>query len=69
MKDLIIKNKILCLLIIVGVFSFYWYSYRPYEVSKECIKTALEKATHIEGDQTDARYFFWRCERERGIGE
>jgi hypothetical protein len=69
MKDLINKNKILCLLIVVGVFSFYWYSYRPYVVSKGCIQTALENAKGVDGDQTDARYFFWKCEKQHGIGQ
>lgn len=47
--------------------TFYWYSVRPYQVTKFCIQTATDRATEINGDQTDARYLFWKCQKQHGI--
>ena len=62
------KFIILIALIILGS-AFYWYSYRPYYVTKLCITASINRATEIEGDQTDARYFFWKCQRQNGLAE
>lgn len=69
MRDFIEKNKILCLAVVILALGFYWYSYRPYAVAKTCIQVALDRANEVQGDQTDARYFFWKCQRQHGIGE
>lgn len=60
------KYIILILLIILG-FSFYWYSYRPYNITKLCIISAVVKANEIKGDQTGARYYFWKCQKQHGL--
>ena len=56
---------IIVLVLILG--TFYWYSYRPTHITKLCITFAIDKAKEIEGDQTDARYFFWKCQKQYGL--
>ena len=62
------KYIILISLVILGL-TFYWYSYRPYHTIKLCINSATDRVNTIRGDQTDMRYFFWRCEKENGLAE
>jgi len=62
------KYIILLILIILG-FIFYWYSYRPYYITKLCITFVIDKVKEIEGDQTDMRYFFWKCQKQYGLTE
>ncbi len=62
------KNSIFILIVILSV-TFYWYSYRPYKVNRSCIAYAKEWANNIEGDQTDVRYAFWKCQKEHGLSE
>ncbi len=37
------KNKYLILVIIILGFLFYWYSYRPEQIKKECYKESYDK--------------------------
>ena len=64
------KFIILIALIILG-FAFYWYSYRPTQIVKLCIKVAYERAIEANGDnaQRDVRYFFWKCQKQNGLVE
>ena len=62
------KYIILIALIILG-FIFYWYSYRPYRITKLCITSAVDRANEIKGGQTSARYFFWKCQKQYGLAE
>jgi hypothetical protein len=59
-------NKILLLVFIVIALGFYWYSYRPYLINKTCIVYGVEQAKEIKGDQSDVRYFFWKCQMQYG---
>lgn len=54
--------------VIFGVL-FCWYSYRPYYVTKLCFASAVNKVIEIEGDQTDMRYFLWKCQKQHGLPE
>ena len=70
------KGKIFLMvaLLIIMSAAFYWYSFRPYLVTKECISTSMEIVKELReekgsGDQTDVRYFFWRCQKEHGLSE
>lgn len=62
------KYIILITLIILS-FAFYWYSYRPSRVSKLCMTYAMTRVTERGGDQSDVRYFFWKCQKEYGLTE
>lgn len=62
------KYIVLIALIILG-FIFYWYSYRPYYINKLCINFSINKVTENGGDQTDVRYFFWKCQKQHGLLE
>lgn len=62
------KYIILILLVILGL-AFYWYSYRPYHITKLCMDSSMKRVTEITGDQTDARYFFWKCQKQYGLTE
>ena len=44
MKKFIQKNWFKLLIILLLIFSFYWYEWRPYIARKECIKKIAEKA-------------------------
>lgn len=57
---------IILVVMIFGVL-FYWYSYRTYYINKLCISSAMERVKG-GGDQTDVRYFFWKCQKEHGLG-
>ncbi len=60
------KYLILVMLIILG-FSFYWFLYYPYHVTKLCIESAVNKTNTQWGDQTDVRYYFWKCQKQYGL--
>jgi len=62
------KYIILITLMILGL-TFYWYSYRPYHITKLCINYSMYRVKEIEGDQTDMRYFFWKCQKQYGLTE
>jgi hypothetical protein len=54
-------------IILVAGIAFYWYSYRPYHITKFCIKASAEEANKIHGNQTDTRYLFWQCQKFYGL--
>lgn len=51
------------------VLIFYWYSYRPSQITKLCMKVSMDRVQELNGDQVDARYFFWKCQKQHGIAE
>lgn len=64
-------------LLIIGGFLFYWYEYRPSQITKECANTAKEKAIkkrQVNEDTTEEKfltndyntYFEW-CLQEKGM--
>ena len=63
-----VTNRLLYIFLILA-FAFYWYSYRPYQISKLCIQIGVDAANTRHGDQSDARYYFWKCQKQHGITE
>lgn len=55
--------------LIILVLMGYWFCYRPYQDTKVCIQQALSQANKVDGDQTDAHYFFWKCQKEHGVAD
>jgi hypothetical protein len=64
-----IKVFITVSIFVILAFTFYWYSFRPYQISKTCIEVAVSTANQRGGSQTDARYLFWKCQKQHGITE
>lgn len=64
----VLKNNYRQILILAMIIlGLYWYEYRPMRVKQHCISWAAEKAKSSSGDQTDVRYFFWKCSNDYGI--
>jgi hypothetical protein len=71
-KEILIKLndwKFIILITLILGGAFYWYSYRPYHITKLCIASAQDWAKGIRGDQTDSRYYFWFCQKKYGLVE
>ena len=66
MKNNKLILKILVVILII-IFLFYWYEIRPIGIRKDCIQFADDKATSVQGDQTDVRYFYWKCLAQKGL--
>lgn len=58
---------VILIIIIILSFIFYWYEIRPIQIRKSCFQTAIDKSTSIQGDQTDMRYFYWKCLISKGF--
>lgn len=65
------RMKVLIILAPLLIFgAFYWYSFRPYRASQICIEFALQRHKDFpDSDQSDIRYWTWRCEKQHGISE
>ncbi|HCU48003.1 TPA: hypothetical protein DIC39_03020 [Patescibacteria group bacterium] len=62
------KWLIIILVLIVLIFAFWWYEWRPSHYIRACQYWAVDraKATHASSyDQVN--YFFEKCLRENGI--
>lgn len=55
--------------VVILIAAGYWFIYRPYDITKVCMQEALYHVEEVQGDQTDAHYFFWKCQRQHGIPE
>jgi hypothetical protein len=46
------KNSLIIIIIAVLGFAFYWYSYKPQEITKRCAVAALDAKNYDEGFNT-----------------
>lgn len=61
------KYLILILLIILG-FSFYWFEWRPYRISKNCSNTpASMLQTGYFKSENNLTYDYFSCLHEAGV--
>jgi len=66
--SLLIAGSITCAVIVLaGVF--YWFEWRPSQITKECQMSSIERSKQMSdgGIREDAIYFFGKCMREHGI--
>ncbi len=49
------------------IYLLYFAISKPKRITKECIENAVAKAVKNDGDQSDVRYYYWKCEKEHGI--
>lgn len=64
----ILKDKTIYILFAL-LFVFYWFEIRPINITKLCIQSAQDYVYKNDGDQTDMRYWFWKCEKQHGFNE
>jgi flagellar biosynthesis/type III secretory pathway M-ring protein FliF/YscJ len=75
LKNIFYKIKESKLTKIIGIIVFlclviyvlYFVTSKPKRITKECIENAVAKAVKNHGDQSDVRYYYWKCEKEHGI--
>lgn len=70
------KYKIFLLFILIGLGLFYWYSFRPSLIKRDCFNVAVEKAREKRRDTgaTDGKfskedydtYYRW-CLQKKGL--
>lgn len=60
------KNK-LTVIFLSFIFLFIWIYVRPEFIKNKCIKSTDVYVKSIGGDQTDMRYFYWKCLAKKGI--
>ena len=68
-RQIIINNKILVTIILVSVFSLYFFGVRPSQIKKECSMTmrTTDGVYHYRANSTDEEYKI--CLRKHGIGD
>jgi hypothetical protein len=67
MKQFLKNNwyKVSILSLIIG--SFIWFGIRPMLYVKACQAWSIDRSNAIDGDRTDALYFYKKCLRQNGI--
>ena len=66
-NNMLKENSKTILILVLVIFSFYWFEIRPMNINKHCIAWAKEKTESFSGEQSDVRYFFWKCTKEYGL--
>lgn len=63
------------ILLLVIIFSFYWYEWRPSQIKKECYHKAYDKALDlsafgeeaVESQKQENEFKYKNCLREKGL--
>jgi len=58
---------LIILVLVVLIFAFWWYEWRPSHYVKACHLWSLDRTEAVSGYRKDVDYFLNKCLRENGI--